>query len=556
MTPTISGAAPALLTPLLAFLPLIVAWLALVLLAWTAESWLTPRPRAVLKRTFSANSAHALVLLSSMGFLMTITARAGLSAGLAFAVVMLLVLVNQDKQESLREPFLACDFVYFLDVIRHHKLFLPYFGYGKAVVLALGMVAVVSVWWFLEPALVLLPDALGYWPVRLFGLALGVGMGWVAILLATRLSRGISFNPSTDLKQLGLMAMLAAYRMAAVRPRIDVGLVLNKGPYASLSNANRRPIRTHAPGQSGAPLVICLQVESFADFRRTYADQHSKGIDHFELPAWDQLCQEAWVSGLLTVPAFGANTVRSEFEFLMGVPVTQMGVDGFEPYQWIARQKQPCFDSALPAALARCGYSTHFMHPYAMAFYQRDRVLPKLGFELFNDIKSFETSPEKQAFDAAKSVNATGGSEYITDVVLGRSILKKIRDLDLDLDRDQPAFIHAVTMQGHGPYVALGSPHTPEALIEGYLACLRDTDRMLCELRSALKAMSRQAVLCVFGDHVPILPAVYNAWGLPDGKTDYLIWRNGSPEDGRRTDYACHELGTQVLKAAGFTLDG
>ena len=552
MTPTISVATPALLTPLLAFLALTVAWLVLVVLAWLAERWLTPRPRTVLKRTVTANATHALVLLSSIGFLTVFTSRPGISAGLTLAVVVLLVLVNQDKQESLREPFLACDFVYFLDVIRHHKLYLPYFGYGKAVVLTMGFLAVVSLWWLIEAPLVLLTDALAYWPVRLLGLALGVVAGWVAISLATRLSRDLSLNPTTDLKHLGLMAMLAAYRMAAVRPQVDVGSLLNKGPFTRLSKTNGRPIEIPGPEHTGTPLVICLQVESFADFRRTYAKHHSEWPKDFELPAWDQLCQEAWASGLLTVPAFGANTVRSEFEFLMGVPVTQMGVDGFEPYQWIARQKQPCFDSALPAALVRCGYSTHFMHPYAMAFYQRDRVLPKLGFEVFDDIKSFETSPEKQPFDAANGGLAAVGCEYITDVVLGRSILKKIRDLD----RDQPAYIHAVTMQGHGPYVSLGSPQTPAALIKGYLACLRDTDRMLCELRLALKAMNRPVVLCVFGDHVPILPAVYDAWGLPDGKTDYLIWRNGPLDEGRRTDYACHELGTQVLKAAGFTLDG
>jgi len=35
--------------------------------------------------------------------------------------------------------------------------------------------------------------------------------------------------------------------------------------------------------------------------------------------------------------------------------------------------------------------------------------------------------------------------------------------------------------------------------------------------------------LCFFGDHVPILPDVYQAVGEPAGDTDYLIWSNRRP---------------------------
>lgn len=35
----------------------------------------------------------------------------------------------------------------------------------------------------------------------------------------------------------------------------------------------------------------------------------------------------------------------------------------------------------------------------------------------------------------------------------------------------------------------------------------------------------RPGVLCVFGDHVPIMPGVYRELGEIDGSTDYLVWR-------------------------------
>lgn len=105
-------------------------------------------------------------------------------------------------------------------------------------------------------------------------------------------------------------------------------------------------------------------------------------------------------------------------------------------------------------------------------------------------------------------------------------------------DRTQPLFIHAVTMENHGPLhlenVAeselptwFDRPLQPGMKdLAPYLRHIGNADRMLGMLRDTLLAQRNEALLCFFGDHVPILPEVYQAIGAPAGDTDYLLWSN------------------------------
>jgi len=483
----------------------------------------------------AANALHALVLLCAYGLLLAVTTRPGLSALLVLALVVLLVLVDRDKQRTLQEPFLACDFIYFWDVIRHPKLYLPYFGYGKAALLAAGFVVLVVAWWITEPRLDIEPA----WRITMWALLLAMLAGWIALKVAQQLSPSLSLDPAAELHRLGLIATLAAYQTKAHQTRADPDRVLQGGPLAGLKNACR-------DSNSAAPIILCLQLESFADFRRTYP--HHLNAHRAALPAWDALRSQAWATGTLRVPAFGANTVRSEFEFLFGISVSDMGVHGFEPYQWIGQSDSSRFCAALPAALAEIGFKSVFVHPYDRAFYRRDRVLPKLGFDTFVDARAFSEDPADGP--AARLVQGING--YISDAALG----KKLIELVQAQPSTQALFVHGVTMQGHGPYLAGRGPHTADATFAGYQACMMETDQMLDDIWSVLKQLDRPVVLCAFGDHVPILPEVYGAWGMPDGKTDYLIWRNQAQdsmlEPREPVELACHELAAQVLAAASI----
>lgn len=557
---------------------IIPPWLALVALTWTVERWLLPKLDALSNRGWRANLVHGLTLAAIYCGLVLLTGRVGLSAGLSLALVALLMLVNNDKQRTLHEPFLACDFVYFWDAIKHPKLYLPYFGYAKAALLASGFVVLLVLWWTTEPTVSVNLRLASIMPALISGLA--------ATLIAHSLVETLSLSPVADIQRLGLIPMLMAYRAAAKRKpaRLPVTPFAHLAPFTkschrpSFEQPHEQPLEltptrvsnnSVASNPSTTPLILCIQVESFVDFRAIYSrfvygnqaqrhdgdeqdSQQSSHADGFELPVWDSLSAQAVMSGRLTVPAFGANTVRSEFEFLMGVPVSILGVQGFDPYQWIARGHEVGLDkwlsTSLPASLGRLGYKTSFVHPYDENFYQRAKVLPKLGFDEFIDI---------QAFDEDSSV--CNGDSYVSDIALGRHLAQKIRAVPID----QTAFIHAVTMQGHGPYVRGRGPHSVGELFAGFVSCLRDTDQMLQELSDVLSGLNRPVVMCVFGDHVPIMPEVYDAWGTPDGKTNYIIWRNSDQTDGTSLDNSkgsfhvsptrdlnCHELGSHVLAAA------
>ena len=76
---------------------------------------------------------------------------------------------------------------------------------------------------------------------------------------------------------------------------------------------------------------------------------------------------------------------------------------------------------------------------------------------------------------------------------------------------------------------------------------------MLGELREALNASVRHGWLCAYGDHVPILPGVYEANEFADGRTDYLVvgpeQENTVP---RMLDIAPEDLARCLLREAGL----
>ncbi|MNC90728.1 hypothetical protein D3C83_68610 [compost metagenome] len=72
-------------------------------------------------------------------------------------------------------------------------------------------------------------------------------------------------------------------------------------------------------------------------------------------------------------------------------------------------------------------------------------------------------------------------------------------------------------------------------------------------LREHLERSARDAWLCWYGDHVPILQKVYDATGFADGRTDYFIWGKGrSAEAGSPRDLRAEELGAALLERAGL----
>jgi phosphoglycerol transferase MdoB-like AlkP superfamily enzyme len=244
------------------------------------------------------------------------------------------------------------------------------------------------------------------------------------------------------------------------------------------------------------------------------------------------------------VPAWGANTVRTEFAFLSGIDAAELGVHRFNPYRSVVAGWNV---ASVASFLKRLGYRTVCVHPYPASFYQRDRVLPRLGFDEFLDISSFE--------DAGKF------KPYVSDI----AVAEKIAHV-LDTARE-PVFVFAITMENHGPlHLEKPTPHEvrqfyaepPPAGCDDltiYLRHLANADRMVAALRTKLEQCGKPASLCWYGDHVPIMPSVYETFGVPEGDVEFVLWNNFSEAKGAR-DLTAHELSRVWLEMTGVISRG
>lgn len=496
-----------------------VALLALFGFAGAVAIECLQRPRALplTRRRTPAVVAHATLWLALFFALNLILGRPGFALATGWTLWLALVMVNNAKGRVLREPFLFDDYYYFLDAIRHPRLFLPFLGWTRA----LGIVVIVAVvlvgGWQLEPpwgrdAEALLASAL-----------LFIASSWVLFLSARRGAAELRFRPGVDHRRHGLfghLAFLAGARRRVPEPRM---------PW--------RQSRSPPPSGQALPHVVVVQSESFFDPR-----EHLPGVRPEVLSHFDRLAR-AGVAGTLDVPAFGANTVRSEFAFLSGLAGADLGYRQFSPYRFV----RPGFlDASLARVFRDAGYRTVCVHPYHGGFYHRATVMPVLGFDEFLDLSTFP--------------GASDAGPYVSDATVADWVIERLHR------SAEPLFLFVITMENHGP-LHLETPGANEAEayfvaqhreIDSdttiYLRHLVNADRMLGRLAHALGQGARPGALCWFGDHPPILPAAYDAHGYPGRRTNYLLW---ATERARAADMAAgrlplHRLGATLLEFLGW----
>lgn len=452
------------------------------------ERLMTPRPRPLHQRAWASVALHGGVWLAISAVLVLLLGRPWFALAAETALLLLIVVVNNAKVASLREPFVFQDHEYFTDAIRHPRLYIPFLGWGKAAVAAMGFALAVCVGLWLES----IPVNRWAWSGQLGGLTLVVACA-VLLLVTGNLGKLVpTFDPIRDLRKLGLLASLWCYaRAERIRPALS-------SPFASAPEPAQGLIRPH---------LVAVQSESFFDPRRIFS-----GIQENMLVEFDALKMSALAHGRLTVPAWGANTVRSEFAFLSGVGTSALKVHRFNPYRKVVRWGIP----TLASYLKQLGYRTICVHPYPAGFYGRNKIYPLMGFDEFIDIREF--------MDADRS------GAYVGDISVARKIA------DIIENATEPVFVHAITMENHGPLhlekitdadvESLYSRAPPPGCddLTAYLKHLRNADSMLAMLRDTIKGLQKPASLCWFGDHVPIMESTYRALGLPDGKTEFLLW--------------------------------
>ena len=491
------------------------------------------QPRPLLRRPVAVWAVHAGVWLVLHGGLTLLVGRPWFAMAAGLALLLTVVLVNNAKFKALHEPFVFQDYEYFTDAIRYPRLYIPFFGWWKFLLATAGFVAAVSIgwWWEAVPA--------GRWRItgQAGALAWQCFLGLVLLLLGSRKRLNLGLDAQRDILALGLLACLWRYAWMGRRLPEVPGVFSAAAPSPQLS---RR-----------LPDLVAVQSESFFDARALFA-----GIRHEVLDELDALQAAAFLHGGMQVPAWGANTVRTEFAFLTGVEGLDLGVHQFNPYRAVAGGWQV---TSLAQYLQRLGYRTVCVHPYPAGFYLRNKVYPLLGFDTFIDIRDF--------------ADAERYGPYVADAAVTEKIIQLLSESAVD---ERPLFVFAITMENHGPlhlervapediarlYTA-GVPDGCEDLTI-YLRHLRNANRMIGRLHSQLDALERPASLCWYGDHVPIMPAVYATFGQPSGLVPYACWSNRQAREQARASghavqtetaapsMAAHSLSRQWLAGLGL----
>src|SRR3954470_10496174 len=489
-----------------------------------ASGWLLPRRIAGAGRT----AAMALLLdmapwVSGAGLLLLATGQPVFAGLVILALGAGFALVDRTMRQTLREPIVFSEMSELPQVFTHPHLYLPFAGPGLviggaagAVALGLALLLLEPPIWTPQPEFALLAAALllaAGWLIAREPL-LGTAAGLLARLRPTG-------EPFADTARLGPFTMLLAHTVIARAER------------ARRRAALCAPKIVRAAREQATPLIL-VQCESFFDARRI-----SPSLPNDLLPGFDACCATAAMSGRLEVPGWGANTMRTEFAVLTGIPETELGYDRFNPYYALART--PIASQVW--RLRQAGYRTICLHPFDRRFFRRDLAMPALGFERFLGGETL-AGPQRPP--------------YYSDPDLAREILRVI-------EREGPeTFVFAITMGNHGPWMADGPPldrdipalFDPAEVPDGsgllrYLAGLKRSDMMLQILIGELERRGRPAVVAFYGDHLPSLPRAFAHFGFAETSADYVIWNGDSAA--KRRDIPAHRLGQAVIATAAFT---
>ncbi|HEX2556674.1 MAG TPA: LTA synthase family protein [Microvirga sp.] len=428
-------------------------------------------------------AAHLCLLLACFG----LAWRPVLAGAAYLGIVGGLAAASRIKHRIMRENVVFSDLLLVRTIIRHPRLYYVSFSDPRVVLAVAGLGAAAVAWLVLEPSL-LVSGARAFVLAPLPLLAGLAGLWGTAFAGARPVARAalLRDNPTVAIDAaidaVGLLASLLTLWGEWIR--------MERPPEAVRAHAQPDDGRP-APGAGAglAPLVIAIQCESFIN-------PAGRGLAAPGLAAFEAASATAVHAGRLHVPAFAANTMRAEFAFLSGLPNRALGCDRFNPYL-----TAPAYaDVVWPARLRAAGWRTVFAHPYDRRFFERDRVVPALGFEA--------TRWQEDFADAARR------GHYVADVEVARLLLR-----EAEAARG-PTFVFAVTMENHGPWGAGRLPGLDRP-VDQYLHHLQGSDAMVAALMAGLRHRAGPTLLCLYGDHVPALSGLGPE--AEAGLTDFVI---------------------------------
>ena len=463
------------------------------LLSFILERLLYPKSPAIWRLPEGALFIHLGLWILAFSLLLAINRRPHFAAANVSVLLFLLVLISNAKYQALKEPLIFQDFNVLLYPFKYPRMYLPFFGMVRFCLVTITIGGAVFLGLTMEQSL------LESFPPTTFGFVVMTFcfIGGLLIWLGSKKDLPLVLNPEIDLSRLGLLACLWRYSSEERKPF--------SFPHARIF------LTPPIPRYLDLPHLVVVESESFFDIRRCFPAIRPEILRNFDLLKNDSISH-----GLLEVPAWGANTMRSEFAFLSGIENNTLGIHRFNPYRYLKNQKVP----SLASYLKRLGYRTVCIHPHYCEFFDRNKVFPRLGFDEFMDIKSFNGAPKS--------------GPYVGDVALANQVSQLLKGHAEN--SMQPIFLFIITMENHGPlglekvepseisHYYDSTPTVGYNELTIYLRHLVNSDAMIKILRVCLQSLDRNSYFCFFGDHVPIMKKVYKFGRTPDGLTDYIIW--------------------------------
>lgn len=242
-------------------------------------------------------------------------------------------------------------------------------------------------------------------------------------------------------------------------------------------------VRATAAGAGrGGRNVHMIVLESFWD----PAVLKAAGLSDDPLdPAFRRLWKAAGNARALS-PVFGGMTANAEFEALCGFPVQSDAVF----FEGRLRRDAPC----LPRHLGDAGYRSFASHPNAAPFWNRINAYRRVGFEQYWSDRDFVLDDMNR--------------EFLSDASLYRQVLERVGPA---LQGPQPVFNYVLTYFGHLDYPlnsarpAVIRAETDNGLVQAYANTVHYKSRELMGFLKQLRTRDPDAVIVLFGDHLPSL---------------------------------------------------
>ncbi len=274
----------------------------------------------------------------------------------------------------------------------------------------------------------------------------------------------------------------------------------------------RKEAEKYDDKNAGIGNIVVIQMESFLDPLRIEGAEFER--DPIPFIRW---LSENYTSGMITVPIFGGQTVKSEFEFLTGFDISNLPY-GYNPYTLYLNST--AVDS-FPRYLRGNGFATWGIHNYQGEFFQRDFVYRNLGFDRF------------ASYELMSGVKKKEGSIWADDSV----ILDQIK-LAVESGRSEKNFIFAVTVQTHGAYPVLEADEYPlkisgieDDVLAGKLAYyagqLEQLDANVKAICEYFAESEEPTVVLMYSDHLPTF--AIDVPGIPSENrftVNFYMWDN------------------------------